>query len=510
MKNMEREKFEESLKNAFDQAEIAPSEKVWTNIELDLEKEKGGNLKKRLMFYQMLAAASVVFALGIGGAGLYFSLRTQDSAANQLAQQVHPPLDASVETPAGDAEVNRATPPVSQTPPQTDQASAIRDNTAVERSAPISASGDRPASVLTDPSEKSVINAEGPDAFFNATAARNDRATRTPYGAMTHNESLLAGTAGGNDLRALQHIDSERPLPPLYNPREIRLNIPVEEKEQVDPVVAMLARLEQREKEVQGTEKNKKDEDNLQENLWTSIGFAAGSFNNVQSSTSASPAPASTASMALAAPIVDQETKASGYSYSMGVNVGKKLSERWVLQGGVNYLTHASEYTANNVVVSTSNFQQQRFRAASTNELVNASEKDLSNKIVYSAPYNVNNSMRYLSIPLQAGYLLVNKTFGLQINAGVATDVFLQNTIKADSDQLDKISQPGGSDSPYRSLNLSGLFGTEFSYRFGDHYRIALNPGLRYPFNTIYKSDMGVQTTPLTFDVGLRFRYIFH
>jgi hypothetical protein len=510
MKNMEREKFEESLKNAFDQAEIAPSEKVWTNIELDLEKEKGGNLKKRLMFYQMLAAASVIFALGIGSAGLYFSLRSQDYATDQIAQQVHPSSDASAEIPARDAEVNRTVPPVSQIAPPSDQTSATGDNTAVERSGPISASGDRPATAVTDPSEKSVINAGVPDESFNTRAARNDRAISTTDGTITGNESLVAGAVGGNDLRALHSNDSERPLPPLYSPREIRLNIPVEEKEKVDPVVAMLARLEQREKEVQGTEKNKKNEDDLHENLWTSIGFAAGSFNNVQSSASASPAPASTASMALAAPIVDQETKASGYSYSMGVNVGKKLSDRWVLQGGVNYLTHASEYTANNVVVSTSNLQQQRFRAASTNELVNATEKDLSNKIVYSAPYNVNNSMRYLSIPLQAGYLLVNKTFGLQINAGVATDVFLQNTIRADSDQLDKISQPGGSDSPYRSLNLSGLFGTEFSYRFGDHYRIALNPGLRYPLNTIYKSDMGIQTTPLTFDVGLRFRYIFH
>jgi hypothetical protein len=231
----------------------------------------------------------------------------------------------------------------------------------------------------------------------------------------------------------------------------------------------------------------------------------------MQSSSSAPATVAPGAAYALTAPIVDQETKASGYSYTMGVNVGTKLSERWVLQGGVNYLTHSSEYTANNVVMEPmGKFEQQRFRAASTNDLVNADEAELSNKLVYSAPYNVNNSMRYLSIPMQAGYLLVNKTFGLQVNAGVATDLFLQNTVKAESDQLESTSQPAGSDSPYRAVNLSGLFGTEFSYRFGPHYRVSLNPGLRYPFNTIYKTELGVQSTPLTFDVGLRFRYIFH
>ena len=110
---------------------------------------------------------------------------------------------------------------------------------------------------------------------------------------------------------------------------------------------------------------------------------------------------------------------------------------------------------------------------------------------------------------MQAGYLLVNKTFGLQLNAGVATDLFLQSTVSAESNQISKTSQRAGPDSPYRAVNLSGLFGTEFSYCFGERYRVSVNPGIRYPLNTIYKSELGVESAPLTFDVGLRFRYIF-
>jgi hypothetical protein len=51
--------------------------------------------------------------------------------------------------------------------------------------------------------------------------------------------------------------------------------------------------------------------------------------------------------------------------------------------------------------------------------------------------------------------------------------------------------------------------GTEFSYRLGQRYRVALNPALRYPINSVYKSDVGIDSTPITFDIGLRFRYIF-
>ena len=58
-------------------------------------------------------------------------------------------------------------------------------------------------------------------------------------------------------------------------------------------------------------------------------------------------------------------------------------------------------------------------------------------------------------------------------------------------------------------VNFSGLFGTELSYRIGEHYRLALNPGLRYPFGSIYKSQIGVKSMPLTMDVGLKFKYFF-
>jgi hypothetical protein len=122
----------------------------------------------------------------------------------------------------------------------------------------------------------------------------------------------------------------------------------------------------------------------------------------------------------------------------------------------------------------------------------------------------VNNNLKYLSIPLQAGYLLVNRAFGLQLNAGISTDLFLQSTVTPESPDLDKTTQRLGDDSPYRTVNLSGLMGTEISYRFGQHYRIALNPGIRYPFNSIYRSELDVKSTPLSFDVGVRFRYIFH
>lgn len=496
MKDMEREKFEESCKSAFDNAGVTPSEAVWVNVELELEKAKGGHLKRRLMFYQMLAAASVVFAMAVAGAGVYYNFNQNDSTSGNLALQNNssrePVAGSDAETRINSAD-NTAKEPVA-------------DPSIASLRTPDTNSADRGAQVNSTATDD---RGQSPSRQSHALRSRGKEQNSRESGRDAGDESVLAASGGfRNEGAALPTAINDRNVPPLYIPRHIQVNMRPAQEE-VDPVVAMMARLEREEREMRGEQKNKNDEGTLSEKLWTSIGFAAGSFNPVQSSGSGSTLSGSAMSFA-AAPIVDQETKASGYVYSMGLNVGAKLSERWVLQGGVNYLTNSSDYTANNVVVTSTGTTQQRFRAASTNEIIHTDAEDLNNKILFSAPYNVNNSMRYLSVPMQAGYLLVDKTFGLQLNAGVATDLFLQNTVTPDAVNLDKTTQPGGADSPYRTVNLSGLFSTEFSYRFAERYRVSLNPGIRYPFGSIYKPELGVQASPLTFDVGLRFRYIFH
>jgi hypothetical protein len=488
MKNMEREKFEESFRDAFEKAEVSPSDRAWVNIELELEKAKGGDLKRRLMFYQMLAAASVVFAMAIAGGSYYSHITVKESYSESVASKTSIP----------DAEPSQA------------------DPKAVEKIA-----GESPALSMESTASSEHIIASNPHSGRESKSqlreearVRNDNRVNERTGGGL-DDGVVPTASVSSDVREHDQLPlavNDRHLPALYTPAKIDVNMHLNraEAQEVDPVVAMMARLARREREMRDEDQHAaKETGNVTEKLWTSIGFAAGSFNTVQASGAGARTQMNSMSF-VAAPIVDQETKASGYAYSMGVNIGTKLSERWVLQGGVNYLANSTDYTANNIVVTSAGPQQQHFRAATTKEVLNNAADELDNKILYSAPYNVNNSMRYLSIPMQAGYLLIDKTFALQLNAGVATDLFLQNTVTPDSENLDKTTQTSGSDSPYRTFNLSGLFGTELSYRFSERYRLSLTPGIRYPFSTIYKSALGVDDSPLTFDVGLRFRYIFH
>src|SRR6188768_1396917 len=82
---MERGEFNDLMKDAFKDAEVTPSGNVWTNIELDLEKAAGDDIRRRLFYYKMVAAASVIFALSVGATTLYY-LTSASRFENHQAQ----------------------------------------------------------------------------------------------------------------------------------------------------------------------------------------------------------------------------------------------------------------------------------------------------------------------------------------------------------------------------------------------------------------------------------------
>ncbi|MDV3310401.1 MAG: PorT family protein [Cyclobacteriaceae bacterium] len=517
---MERQKFEESFRKSFGDAEVPPSEKVWMNIELDLERLERGQMKKRLTFFKLLAAASVVFGLALAGAGLYLLSANRTDPAGLTAQ--HDDIGPATDTPAA-----RETPEQALSQRLSKGSENVNDN--VRENAPGNTSV-----------ERSETSADTPTAF-DRSDVRSQIAQRAPQTRQTipgteqvGRDSERQGVAGehvvvpGTEHTAVSGAEHagvpgaeqttpdtdravllaehnagqdaiptfrDRPLPPLVKQKTIEPHFPKTEPDKLDLLLASIAMEERAEAE------RKKYEG---ERIWTSVGFSAGTFSNYGAGTLQSPTlMANTMNLTSVNNTLASESQASGVTYSVGVNVGGRIAPRWVLQGGINYITQNASFMSDAVVTE----DYQNFTAAYSAEITKMT--DAAARVVPTAPYSVSNNMEFLSIPIQAGYLLVNRAFGVQLTGGVATDLFIQNTLQPQSGNLEKVTNGSGSDSPYRTVNFSGLVGTEFSYRFSEKYRISLNPGLRYPFSSIYKSDVGLSATPVTFDVGLRFRYIF-
>jgi Outer membrane protein beta-barrel domain len=433
---MERQKFEESFRDAFKGAEVAPSDSVWTNVELDLEKTSGGQMKRRLLFFQLLAAASMVFAMGVGS--VYYLNRPE--VAEPVTQTNQTQEKNSVETTENQI------------------ASDIK-NPALTNEVTNSENGK-----IETSQQKSLPKGDG------VLIAQLDVAS-----------TELASEQ--NDPTGYDNMDNtnyKRPLPSLVNFEQPKLKIPTSEP---DPGMVLLARLSDEERKYE-----KDDKAELNEKLWTSVGMGAGTFNPMGSSTS-------TSSLNNIGNSASSSNPTSGTSYSVGLSVGGKVAKRIVIQGGISYLSNNAEFTSSAAAGTKASLNEM---AETSNDVINA-----------TSPYQVNSNLQYMSIPVQAGYILVDRAFALQLNGGISTDLFFQSTLTPENNSLDKVSQGAGEDSPYRTINFSGLVGTELSYKVGNHYRIAVNPGMRYALNSIYKSEVATEISPITFDVSLRFRYIF-
>ncbi|MFN8341243.1 MAG: hypothetical protein U0V64_06205 [Cyclobacteriaceae bacterium] len=240
------------------------------------------------------------------------------------------------------------------------------------------------------------------------------------------------------------------------------------------------------------------------ERLWAGVNMGGGAFNT-QGTASAS-------SMATVADVIKSgnytgspagmsngyvPTSGTGYAWSFSMAAGRRVSYHWVLMGGVGYLYQQAGYASNLVLTGT------QPTALSVSYLAQMSDKSLS----ITTPYLASSSLEYVTLPVQAGYLFPLRNFAVQINAGASTDFFIRNRVVDTSGQFASLTEGAGSNSPYRSVGLTGLIGTEFSYRFGKHYRLSFLPGMRYALTNPHKSG-AVDTNPLRWDVGLRFRYI--
>ncbi|MFN3840316.1 MAG: autotransporter outer membrane beta-barrel domain-containing protein [Cyclobacteriaceae bacterium] len=427
---MTKRRFEDELKSAFEDAEVSPSETVWTAIELDLEKASGTKVRREALVYRWLAAASVSFALGVGA--LYFLSDT--SPRNVITTHAK----ANDENISSDRQTGSTRDVIKGVPG--DYAQQQPKENQPPRKLAGQAAMKMPAGATFDEESDNIVA---------------DKTVRTPR-------------------------VPTRQVPVLYsfkNP-ELKSFEPV-----ADPGMVLLAKLADEEKAYRNEEKkNKKDE-----RLWTSVGFGAGTFNpNAGSSARASGFNATGNSTA-------------GLSYSVGAAIGGQLSNRFVLQGGVSYLHHSASYTSSSFSMEAST------AVASLDDYI-----DTQTNVVATSPYGVSSDMQYISLPVQAGYLLLNRDFAIQLNGGVATDFFLQNTLTPDNGNVATVTQKAGGDSPYRLVNFSGIVGTEVSYKFAGRYRIAINPGIRYAFHSFYKPAISREITPVTYDVALRFRYVFN
>ncbi|MEM7110474.1 MAG: hypothetical protein AAF519_19755, partial [Bacteroidota bacterium] len=94
-------KFEEQWRSAFEDAEMPPNPAVWDKVELAIANSANTKFKRRILFFKLMAAASVAFALTVAGVGLYQNMTFEDSSViaekNPETADSKPSIESDVE-----------------------------------------------------------------------------------------------------------------------------------------------------------------------------------------------------------------------------------------------------------------------------------------------------------------------------------------------------------------------------------------------------------------------------
>lgn len=476
MKTSENRNFEEEWKDAMAGAEITPSDRVWNSIDLKLSHAERGEMKKRVLFYQRLAAASILFALCLGAAGWFWNY--EETGTKTLAEQStgvsqSESMSSSSSNPKSSS--NGGNEGIGSVATAT-ESTKINNSTSIQEGTKNNA-------------EARIENGDGNTVIARRISRENDLASNI---VITDKNvlSLVKEAKSENQLNSENNsvFDNEHVAELSTNSLSISaIRLTGKPVEQIES--ARTFKIAKREE---------KQADDLDKNWWASLNGSGGAYNQSTSSNSVAASLFQQGATASLSTAPTSKEVGVGTSFSYGMSVGKKISDRWVLMSGVNYMNQSIDYNSNIVL-----------QDASQSRVFVADLASYSSSLSSTTPYMLRNTNEFVSIPVQAGYLLVNRKAGVQLNAGVAADIFYRNTMTDLSGKFGSFSQDAGENSTYRSLNWTGLLGTELSYRMNKHYHVSVIPGFRYSFNSVLKSSTGSTINPLVWDVGFRLKYVF-
>lgn len=477
MKDLGNPKFEDSWKEVFSGAEAKPDERVWTNIDLQLSRTDNNEMRQRVIFYQRLIAASVFLALLIGG-GVWYATNNGELDFN--------PASRELASKGNNHDVNLSKNWVGDSinsGEQTGETISIED----KRNSQVAANKGDERSSLTRVKSTQPIDR-------NKSAAPLDNSTDIEMVAILSNQ----GPSANSMISSPEY--KEAPLASLanadYSINKLRPETLVKVAGKIDKEIPGISELSRRFTHIDDAQTEKHETDNWVASIGgSSGGYSSSASNSNFNSSSLKAIPSQDAFNA--APSSERESL--GNTYSVGMTVGKKISPRWLIASGFNYMNQSIDYKSNIAVVDAGN-PSKAFIADLALE---------SSALTTTSSYTLNSVNEFFSIPIQVGYLIVNRKIGFQLNTGMAADFFVRNKLADEGGILASYTDGGGKNSSYRTVNWAGLLGTELSYKVAKHYRVSLVPGLRYSFTSVLRPSTGSTLRPFAWDLGFRFGYIF-
>ena len=247
--------------------------------------------------------------------------------------------------------------------------------------------------------------------------------------------------------------------------------------------------------------------DQSKASLWAGVSFSSGSFNpgftNQESATSFSQEA-----------IVDNQgaiqnlnatsSYNSGQAISGGINVGTRFHSRVVLSGGIHYNAFNTGSAAS--AIFSANDEQYAFAPETANEGF-YSALSSSNVERRSEQVQLMNEYQYLSIPLKAGYVLLDKKLNVTVHTGVSSNILMKANL-APVNQETPLANDFETSNSYQKIYFNGLTSISFGMLFQEKYQVSVEPSYTQALTKFTKVNNTNQGKPT--NVGLSVGLSYH
>ena len=242
--------------------------------------------------------------------------------------------------------------------------------------------------------------------------------------------------------------------------------------------------------------------------LWAGLEAGAGTFNSSFSGSGAvanSLNPGALASAIGSRSFVNPTTNISenmdqGVATTVGVDFGMQLGRKWTLESGLAYTNMDNSGTASINVLDVYTIDNGDF-IDDFGGTLSAGSRDASLEIQEDFDHEVelNNNLQIASIPLKAGYFVVNKKFSLRLNAGLSANYLVNGSISDPSRQILNSDNLGF----YNDWSFDGVGGVELGYSVFNKFNFTLEPNYRHSITPI--SDAINTPSRFVLQTGIRY-----
>lgn len=482
--------YEKMWKEAFDHAEMSPSDDLWDKIDTQLTRQESGAYKKRFLFYRAVAAACLLCLLGLGifTASHYYEDKPQQPLSVDSQQQAPQPAALNPEADGQTNSTNETNTQQHESQSPFGRHSAS-DNLANKQS-------------LTQGKEKSDIE----QAYAGNSSKENtsnslkgktvhkqlhDEATQSedvyPSKSGSQVASVLsrAVASGWHDMPVNFSLPmSNEPLYKVPNPYA------AETQEAVEEGPVFFAGLD------------------------LSGNYFDPNFQSPSMNANADMAPASLLDHALYSYAPERAMYASPertpgaestpqISFSYGMDMGVNLTKHLSVQSGIDYGRFNTSTMTNMGLKSLTSREKYPLTVS------NMSNLSADQGISYTDYTSLTSSFELLTIPLKIGYHVIFNKLQLFLSSGMAANFFLNNRISDESGQLNTVNVQAGPESIYRKVFYSGIISGGLNYNVTGNYLIKIAPEYSFSVSEMTQEGSFISSQPFLFGMNFGITYQF-